>query len=126
MTVNKLISKSTTTETKTNTEDDLGKTIEQLKIANSNGVDDLEDDTSYRVYTRRWFILLIPLGHDVLLAFRSWRFPIVNIVFPFWDSTVTQAVAWSTLPLVLNAMLLLPSGRALDRWGIRKMVNFNE
>lgn len=82
-----------------------------------------EDKNSYKVYKRRWLILLVPLGSEILLGFRSWRFPITNIVYPFWDTTVDQATAWSILPLIINAILLIPSGRALDKLGVRRMVS---
>lgn len=120
MTVEKLISGD---ESK-NAQNGPKVVVEQFSIEEARG-DELEIDTDkYKVYTRRWFMLLIPLGSDVLLAFRTWRFPIVNIICPFYDTSVTQVVNWSTLPLLILGLLLLPCGRALNRWGTKNMVKF--
>lgn len=82
-----------------------------------------EEPVEYRLYKSRWLILLLSVGSEVLLSFRTWRFTIPNIVYPHWNTTVEEVTAWSVLPIIVNTITLIPFGRALDQFGVRFMVS---
>lgn len=82
-----------------------------------------ENEPQYKLYKTRWLILIFSIGSDVVVKSRAWRFPIIGIVYSHLGTTAIEVNAWTSLPLVINLITVIPFGRFLDRHGIRAMVS---
>lgn len=79
-------------------------------------------DDGYKVYKRRWLVLLAATSFAISAGFYRARVPVVHIVYEHWGTSVYQVASWSFVALVMNAITLLPFGRMLDYYGIRRTV----
>lgn len=77
----------------------------------------------YKVYRRRWLVLLVSIVFAITGGIYRCRVPIVDIVYAHWDTNVDQVALMTFLPQVLQALVMIPFGRLLDLIGTRKIVS---
>lgn len=95
----------------------------------STGTRESQDPNSpaqdvYKVYRKRWLVLLAIFTINLVNGLQKSILPIVDIFNEHMDMTVDNYNVMCQISLFLSLAAVLPLARALEHYGLRKMVSF--
>lgn len=94
--------------------------LEKEERAMGSPTNDNKQETEYKVYTRRWFMLIIFVLYSASNAFQWIQYSIIaNVIMQYYNVTST-AVDWASMVYMVTYIpLIFPASYLLDKKGLR-------
>lgn len=89
----------------------------------TSGNESLDYESGYKVYKKRWFVLIAVFTINLINGLQKSILPIVDIFNEHMGMTLDQYSVMSQISLFLSLAAVLPLARALEHFGLRKMVS---
>lgn len=78
---------------------------------------------NYKVYKKRWLVLIAVFTLNLVNGLQKSNLPIVQKFEEAMDMSIQNYTILTQISLVLSILAILPFARAIERYGLRKMVS---